>query len=241
METGASVAAEISLELVAEGFTQPVYLTHAADKRLFVVEQPGRIVQFVPGGTGTRVFLDIRNRVRLARNEQGLLSVAFHPQFVCNGRLFVNYTKAGGTTVVAEFAADAARATAQPSSERVILEVKQPYGNHNGGQLQFGPDGFLYIGMGDGGAGGDPRGAGQNQRTLLGAMLRIDIDGKHPYAIPGSNPYARGGGLDEIWAIGLRNPWRFSSDRKNGDLYIADVGQNEFEVVNWQKAWCDVD
>ena len=146
-------AAEISLELVAEGFTQPVYLTHAADKRLFVVEQPGRIVQFVPSGTGTRVFLDIRKRVRSAGNEQGPLSVAFHPQFARNGRLFVNDTKAGGTTVVAEFSAGAARATAQPSSERVILEVKQPHGNHNDGQLQFGPDGFLYIGMGDGGAG----------------------------------------------------------------------------------------
>jgi glucose/arabinose dehydrogenase len=225
--------AGVVLERFAEGFERPVHLTHAGERRVFVVEQPGTIrVLGEDGRTASQAFLDIRHRVRDSGNEQGLLSVAFHPRFAQNGRFFVNYTDRRGASVVAEFSAGARRALADPNSERRLLSVDQPYSNHNGGQLAFGPDGFLYIGMGDGGAGGDPLNAGQDTSTLLGAMLRIDVDGARPYTIPASNPFVKGGGRPEIWAIGLRNPWRFSFDPVTGDLYIADVGQNAFEEIH---------
>jgi glucose/arabinose dehydrogenase len=229
------VSAQPGLEVVASGLTRPVYVTHAGDDRLFLVEQAGVIKVRQPHGA-IAGFLDIRDRVGSRGNEQGLLSVAFHPGFAKNRRLFVYYTDRGGDTVVAEFRADASATKASPKSERRLLEVPQPYSNHNGGQLQFGPDGYLYIGLGDGGSGGDPLNAGQDRNTLLGALLRIDVDGAAPYSVPSDNPYAGGGGRAEIWATGLRNPWRFSFDRTTDDLYIADVGQNRLEEVSVQRA-----
>lgn len=224
----------IAFEPVVSGVTRPVAIAHAGDARLFITLQDGRIVIW----DGTRLlpepFLDIRARVT-SGGERGLLSVAFHPRYRENGFFFVNYTDLGGDTVVARFKVSAADPNrADPASFRQILFVDQPFANHNGGQLQFGPDGFLYIGMGDGGSGGDPGNRAQNLNDLLGKMLRIDIDAE-PYAIPPSNPFAgQPGRRGEIWASGLRNPWRFSFDRVNGDLWIADVGQGQWEEIDFQ-------
>ncbi|MGH7474435.1 MAG: PQQ-dependent sugar dehydrogenase, partial [Candidatus Methylomirabilales bacterium] len=180
-------------------------------------------------------FLDISRLVR-SGGEQGLLSVAFHPRYATNGLFYVNYTDRVGDTVVARYTVSANRDRADAASALVVLTIAQPYPNHNGGQLQFGPDGTLYIGMGDGGSAGDPHGHGQNPNSLLGKMLRIDVN-VPPYAVPKTNPFVGPGPpLDEIWALGLRNPWRFSFDRQSGDLYIADVGQNSREEVNVQPA-----
>ncbi|MDX1615684.1 MAG: PQQ-dependent sugar dehydrogenase [Candidatus Promineifilaceae bacterium] len=225
----------VSLAQVAGGFERPTYLTHAGDERLFVLEQVGRISILSQGQRLGEPFLDIRDRVGSANLEQGLLSVAFHPQHASNGRFFVYYTDRGGTVIVAEYrvhADDTNRADAE--SERVLLSVPQPYPNHNGGQLQFGPDGFLYIGLGDGGSAGDPQGHGQNRQTLLGSLLRIDVDAGEPYDIPGDNPFVEQSEVpDEIYAYGLRNPWRFSFDRATSDLFLADVGQQQWEEVNF--------
>jgi glucose/arabinose dehydrogenase len=176
-------------------------------------------------------FLDISDDVT-AGGEQGLLGLAFHPAYEQNGRFFVNYTDLNGDTVVAEYRRTGERA-AGPGTERVLLHIEQPYPNHNGGMLAFGPDGFLYIGMGDGGSGGDPHDNGQRLDTLLGKMLRIDVDAGRPYGIPSDNPFV--GDEErrpEIWAYGLRNPWRFSFDRQTADLFIGDVGQNELEEID---------
>ncbi len=235
-------AEAISLDLVSGGLTRPVYLTHAFDDRLFVVEQAGTIRIVSGGQVEPEPFLDISDRVRSASLEQGLLSVAFHPDFATNGRFFVNYTDLNGDTVIAEYeirADDPGRG--DPDSERVLLNVSQPFANHNGGQLGFGPDGYLYVGMGDGGSAGDPLNNGQNPNTLLGALLRLDVNesdaGSEAYAVPADNPFVgQPGGREEIWATGLRNPWRFSFDLQSGDLYIADVGQNNWEEVNFQPA-----
>ena len=226
----------IGLELLADGFSNPVYLAHAGDGtgRLFVVEQPG-VLRILDSerGIGEEPFLDIRPRVR-SGGERGLLSVAFHPQYRENGRFFVNYTREpDGVTVVAEYRVSGDPNRADPQSERIILTIEQPFPNHNGGQLQFGPDGMLYLGMGDGGAAGDPLGHGQNLSTLLGALLRVDVDSGEPYAIPEDNPFVgRAGARPEIWAYGLRNPWRFSFDRCDGRLFLADVGQDRWEEVD---------
>lgn len=231
-------AQNIQLVTYAKGFSGPVYLTAAPGEKnsLYIVEQRGTIQKFV--NDKKNLFLDIRDRVR-SGGEKGLLSMAFHPKYPTDNRIFVNYTKFNGTlmrgtlyTRISEFKVNLKKAQAQSASERVILEIKQPYSNHNGGQIAFGKDGYLYIGMGDGGSGGDPRGHGQNVNTLLGAMLRIDIN-KKPYGIPPTNPFAKNRkGKPEIWAYGLRNPWRFSFDRKTGQLYVADVGQNKYEEVH---------
>lgn len=220
-------------------FQRPVYLTHANDGRLFVVEQHGLIHIVQDGQLAPQPFLDIRDRVGSNANEQGLLSVAFHPDYAENGLFYVNYTDSNGSTIIARFHVDAEEPNrADPSSEQRLLTIAQPYSNHNGGLIKFGPDGYLYIGMGDGGSQGDPEGHGQSKRTLLGALLRIDVNtADAPYGIPASNPFvgddaARG----EIWATGLRNPWRFSFDRQTGDLFIADVGQNQWEEVSFQPA-----
>ena len=225
----------VVLETVASGFEQPVHIHHAGDGsgRLFVVEQPGRIMVLDRGRRNRRVFLDIRDRVR-AGGEKGLLSVAFHPDFRRNGRFYVNYT--GGRrvlkTVVAEFRVDA-RGQGDPRSERRLLEITQPYGNHNGGQVAFGPDRYLYVGMGDGGAANDPLQHGQNVATLLGALLRIDVNRADGYGIPADNPFAgRGEGRAEIFAYGFRNPWRFSFDPVTGALWLADVGQSAREEID---------
>jgi glucose/arabinose dehydrogenase len=223
---------------VLDGFISPVYLTHAFDDRLFVVEQAGTIQVVRAGAMGAAPFLDIQERVGDAGNEQGLLSLAFHPDYAANGHFYVNYTDNSGDTVVSRFERQASNPDlADPASETIIIAVDQPFANHNGGQLQFGPDGYLYIGMGDGGSGGDPAGHGQDQTTLLGDLLRIDINSAEPYAIPTDNPFAADSGRrGEIWGSGLRNPWRFSFDRATGDLYVADVGQGAWEEVNFQPA-----
>jgi glucose/arabinose dehydrogenase len=240
-ETATSVAVEMPVENVqliplVSGFERPTYLTHAFDDRLFVVEQAGTIRVIQGGNLLDEPFLDIRNKVGSSGLEQGLLSVAFHPQYVENGRFFVNYTDREGATIVAGYQVSPSDPNrADPESEQVLLRISQPYQNHNGGQLQFGPDGYLYIGMGDGGSAGDPLNNGQDPSTLLGTLLRIDVEEGGQYSVPQDNPFnGSGDARGEIWAIGLRNPWRFSFDRENGDLFIADVGQNQLEEIDYQ-------
>jgi len=223
---------QIALQQIADGFDRPLHITHAGDGsgRLFVVEKVGRIKIVHDGQVLPEPFLDITNRVGSRANEQGLLSVAFHPRYRENGWLFVNYTDNDGDTVVSRFSAAGDRA--DPSSEQIVLTIGQPFANHNGGLVIFGPDGMLYIGMGDGGSAGDPLGAGQNRWTLLGKILRINVE-TLPYTIPPDNPWADGSeGWQEIWVFGVRNPWRFSFDRATGDLFVADVGQNRQEEVH---------
>jgi len=181
----------------------------------------------------TTLFLDIRDRVNDGSNEQGLLGLAFHPNFSQNGYFFVNYTGQGGDTFVARFEVTSDPNWVDPASEKIILRIKQPFGNHNGGHLAFGPNGQLYIGTGDGGSANDPQGNAQNLNTLLGKMLRLDINHAEPYGVPADNPFIGTGSRPEIWAYGLRNPWRFSFDRLTGDLYIGDVGQNQWEEINF--------
>ncbi len=232
-------AVGLRAEVVASGFSAPLQVTNAGDGsgRLFVVEQGGRIRVVRDGQVSREPFLDIRDRVG-AGGERGLLGLAFSPAFPADRRFFVDYTDLGGTTVISSFLAGSGAAAegADPASEEVLLRIAQPYPNHNGGGLAFGPDGLLYIGLGDGGGSGDPEGNGQRLDTLLGKLLRIDVtapppDGR-PYAIPTGNPFASGGGAPEIWAIGLRNPWRFSFDRLTGELWIGDVGQNRYEEID---------
>ncbi len=230
---------EISLELFATGLTQPTDIENAGDERLFITEQQGIIK--VISGAGTVLstpFLDIRSRVGDNANERGLLGLAFHPDYANNGYFFVNYTNNSGDTRVSRFSVSEEDPNqADPDSEVIILEIDQPYSNHNGGCIKFGPDGYLYIGMGDGGSGGDPYGNGQNGQALLAKILRIDIDTGNPYGIPADNPFVGDDSvLDEIWALGVRNPWRFSFDRETGDLWIADVGQDEWEEIDFQPA-----
>jgi glucose/arabinose dehydrogenase len=222
----------LGVEQVASGLDQPVYLTApVSDPRLFIVEQPGRIRVVENGRLLDKPFLDIVNKVR-SGGEQGLLSVAFHPQYRSNGFLFVNHTDKNGDTRIERYTVSTDRNVADPLSAKVILSIDQRYSNHQGGLNLFGPDGMLYIGMGDGGSQGDPHGNGQNRNVLLAKLLRLNVDRGEPYLIPAANPYAKGGGKAEIWAIGLRNPWRFSFDRFSGLLYIADVGGDRFEEVN---------
>lgn len=236
---------QISLSTVAGGFAQPVHVTHAGDGsgRIFVVEQAGRIRILDNGTVLPAPFLDLAslNPPRLvAGGEQGLLSVAFPPGFAAKGYFYVDYTRTPeGATVVARYRVSAGDANvADPASEEVILAIPQPFANHNGGQLAFGPDGYLYIGMGDGGSGGDPLNNGQSPGTLLGKLLRIDVEsGTAPYGIPPTNPFLDNAAYrPEIWALGVRNPWRFSFDRGTGDLYIGDVGQGSFEEIDFQAA-----
>lgn len=223
----------LATELVADGLASPVYLTApVGDARLFIVEQPGRVRIVASGQLLPTPFLDLTGQV-LSGGERGLFSLAFHPDYTSNGFLYVNYTDANGDTRVERYTASADPDRADPASAKLILQVTQPFGNHNGGQLQFGPDGMLYAFMGDGGGAGDPLGSGQDPATLLGAALRVDVDGGDPYAIPADNPFVgRPGARPEIWALGLRNPWRASFDRNTGTLYIADVGQNRLEEIN---------
>jgi glucose/arabinose dehydrogenase len=218
------------------GLVRSDYLTHAGDDRLFVVEQPGRIRIIRDDRLLDRPYLDIVEKVSTSGNERGLLSVAFHPDYAANGQFFVNYTRQpDGATVIERYTVspnDPDRADDQ--SGKVTLVIAQPEANHNGGQLQFGPDGYLYIGMGDGGGAGDRHGSignGQDLKALLGKILRIDVTNQDTYVIPATNPFGT-----EVWAYGLRNPWRFSFDRSTGDLYMADVGQNAYEEVNFQPA-----
>jgi len=225
-------------ELVLNGLERPIAIAEPGDGsgRLFIAEQPGVIRIYQGGALLPEPFLDIRPRVGSRGNEQGLLGLAFHPAYAQNGLFYVNYTDLNGDSVIARFSVsgnDANRADA--GTELQLMNISQPYANHNGGSVVFGPDGYLYLGLGDGGSGGDPQGNAQSLNTLLGKILRIDVDNGNPYAIPPGNQFS-GGGAAEIWAYGLRNPWRFSFDRLTGDVYIADVGQNAWEEVNFLPA-----
>jgi len=223
-------------------FTRPVDLQHAGDQsnRLFVVEQAGLISVFPNDSTvaAKTIFLDIRSKVQDQGNEQGLLGLAFHPDYETNGFFFVNYTATNPErTVISRFKVSQNPDQADAASEQVILTFAQPYSNHNGGQVSFGPDGYLYIAAGDGGSGGDPQGNGQNRAALLGKILRIDVDKQENgalYGIPADNPFANNtsGYRKEIYAYGMRNPWRFSFDPANGKLWAGDVGQNSFEEID---------
>ena len=237
---------EINLELYSEGptggFTKPTTITNAGDDRLFVLDQPGQVyVIDEDGNTIDTPFLDIEDQVGSQGNEQGLLGLAFHPNYSENGEFYLNYTDTEGSTIVSRWSVSESDPNqADAESEEVLLTVPQPFGNHNGGHIEFGPDGYLYIGMGDGGSGGDPQDNAQDPLTLLGKMLRIDVDNGDPYAIPEDNPFAGDDfTLDEIWALGLRNPWRYSFDSETGDLWIGDVGQDELEEVDFQPASSD--
>ena len=225
-------AQELELELFQSGFNQPVVIENAGDSRLFIVEQPG-VIQVVDDSVYT--FLNIQSIVQ-SGGERGLLGLAFHPDFQSNGLFFVNYTQLNGDTRISRFnTLETNPLIADPTSEIILLNIEQPFSNHNGGDLHFGLDGYLYIATGDGGAGGDPENFSQNTQSLLGKMLRIDIDNGLPYTIPNDNPFVSDPStLDEIWAIGLRNPWRFHIDENNGDIWIADVGQNLWEEINYQ-------
>jgi glucose/arabinose dehydrogenase len=223
---------------IAGGLSQPVDLqAPRGDRRLFVVEQPGRIRILRDGSVLPTPFLDIVARVG-SGGERGLLGLAFHPQYGTNGRFFVNYTDRAGDTHIAEFRVSNNPDVADPATERQILFVQQPFSNHNGGALAFGPDGMLYIGLGDGGSGGDPFRNAQNLATPLGKLLRIDVSGTtSPFVVPPDNPFVgRAGAFPSIWSLGLRNPWRFSFDATTGDLYIGDVGQNQVEEIDFQPA-----
>lgn len=235
----------IGLAPVASGFAQPVYVNGPGDgtNRLFVVERTGRIRIIAGGEVLPEPFLDIVSIVQSGGSEQGLLSVAFPPDFAESGVFYVYYTAQGeegvGDNTIARYGlSESDPNRADPDSAEVLLAVTDDRVNHNGGPLVFGPDGYLYAGLGDGGGGGDPEGNAQNPGTLLGSVLRIDADaGAAPYAIPPDNPFADGGaGAPEVWAWGLRNPWRLSFDRQSGDLFVGDVGQNAIEEVNWVPA-----
>jgi glucose/arabinose dehydrogenase len=229
-------AQQVNVRQLATGLPNITSIVHAQDSRLFLTLQRGQVRIWDGTAILPAPFLDISSRVSCC-GEQGLLSIVFHPRYRENGFFFVNYTDREGKTVVARYSVTSDRNVADPNSETVLLTVPQPFDNHNGGEMQFGPDGYLYIGLGDGGSGGDPLNNGQNLNSLLGKILRIDVDDHPPYAIPPSNPFAKSTtARPEIWAYGLRNPWRFTFDRENGDLWIADVGQGSWEEVNLQRS-----
>jgi glucose/arabinose dehydrogenase len=224
---------------VVTGLTHPTDLigTHDGTGRLLILEQPGKIRVVENGKLLPDPMLDITSKVGSEGNEQGLLGIAVHPHFGENGFIYLNYTNKQGNTVIVRYEAVQSGDYVDPASEKILLQVKQPFPNHNGGSMVFGLDGYLYLGLGDGGSGGDPQGNGQNLKTYLGKILRIDVDHGDPYAIPADNPFADGkNGLPEIWAYGLRNPWRFSFDAATGDLYIGDVGQDTWEEIDFLPA-----
>jgi len=232
-----SNAQEVNIELFKDGFSSPVDIQNSGDDRLFIVEQGGRIKILNADGTiNPDPFLDISSLVSTG-SEKGLLGLAFHPNYTNNGYFFVDYTNNSGDTQIARYSVDDSNSNiADPDSAFLIINAEQPYSNHNGGCIQFGPDGYLYIGLGDGGSGGDPQNRAQNLETLMGKLLRIDVDNMadgNNYAIPTDNPFVENpDALDEIWAYGLRNPWRFTFDSTTNDLWIADVGQGDIEEVN---------
>jgi len=238
---GGNDQATVELELVADGFDNPVQVVspEADPERLFIVEQPGVILILRDGQVLPEPFLDISSLVSYG-GEQGLLSMVFPPGSDGTDNFYVDYTRDGdGATVVARYYVSPQNPdSALAGSAETVITVDQPFGNHNGGMTAFGPDGYLYIALGDGGGSGDPEGNGQDTQTLLGSILRIDVESAaDPYGIPGDNPYAGVQGYrDEIWAYGLRNPWRFSFDRSTGDMYIADVGQENWEEIDYQPA-----
>jgi glucose/arabinose dehydrogenase len=235
-------ATTLTTTRVAAGLEFPVFAGAPAGdaERVFILEQNGRILILKDGALLAQPFLDIDALVPdvSISDERGLLGLAFHPEYATSGYFYLDYTDLSGNTVIARYTVSGDPDRADPGSAAILLTIKQPFGNHNGGTLAFGPlDGFLYIGMGDGGSSGDPGDRAQDDGTLLGKMLRIDVDTGEPYGIPPDNPFAGPGDpLDEIWAKGLRNPYRWSFDRQTGDLYIADVGQGAWEEVDFQPA-----
>lgn len=225
--------ATILLDYVAGVPSTVTEITHMGDARLLIVQQSGQIRVLANGVLQPTPLLDLSGGVSTDAPERGLLGLAVHPDFAVNGHFFVNYTDLNGDTRVERYTLDAGDpAVADPASARLILSVPQPAANHNGGALRFGPDGYLYISLGDGGGGGDPNDNAQNPDALLGKILRIDVDAGAPYAIPPDNPFAAGGGRPEIWLLGVRNPWRMAFDAVTGDLWLADVGQRTYEEIN---------
>jgi glucose/arabinose dehydrogenase len=226
----------LSAQLVVSGLSSPVFLTAPPGDttgRLFVIEQGGRVIIVRNGAALGTPFLDLTDSV-VSGGEQGLLGMAFYPDYASSGRFIVSYTRLDGSSVVARYRVSTGNPDlADPLSGQTLLTVSQPYANHNGGMVAFGPDGYLYFGLGDGGGGGDPLNTGQDRTDLLGSMLRLDVSGAGGYATPSSNPYAGSATFRaELWNYGLRNPWRFSFDRQTGDLYIGDVGQNALEEID---------
>jgi glucose/arabinose dehydrogenase len=214
--------------MIVSGLQRPVDLQPDGSGRLFIIEKAGQIRIIQNDQLVEAPFLDITDRVNSTGNEQGLLGLAFHPQYAQNGRFFVNYTDNNGHNVIARFQVSNDPNSADPNSEVRLLAVDDPFPNHNGGVLAFGPDGYLYAGLGDGGSQGDPFGNGQNTKALLGKILRLDVNSAEPYAVPADNPFE-----NEVWAYGLRNPWRFSFDKSTDDLYIGDVGQDTWEEIDF--------
>ena len=230
-------AAGYTWEIISDHINAPTDIQSARDGsgRIFITERPGRIRIIKNNQLAENPFLDITNITGSKGAEQGLLGLAFHPNFSQNDYYYINYTDKNGNTHISRFTAFGDGTI--DGSEKQILIVQQPFPNHNGGALAFGPDGYLYIGLGDGGSGGDPYGNAQSTNTMLGKILRIDVNSGDPYSIPPDNPYtSENGGYPEIWAIGLRNPWRFSFDRQTGHLCLADVGQDQWEEVNFVPA-----
>ncbi len=231
---------KLSSVLIADGYKKPVFVTSYPnnEKLLYVVEQAGLIKIIQNGEKVSSPFFDINKKVvnpSRPGDERGLLGFAFHPDHINNGKFYINYMDNDGFTIVSEFSVNS-ELRANHESERIILKLEQPYRNHNGGDIQFGPDGYLYISIGDGGKAGDPLNAGQDLNTIFGKIIRVDIE-QEPYGIPKSNPfYGQKDKRGEIWAWGLRNVWRFSFDKQNGDIYYGDVGQNKWEEVNFEPA-----
>jgi glucose/arabinose dehydrogenase len=227
-------------DLITEGLNQPVGLAARGwSGRMFVLEQAGVIRTLQDGKLHEDPFLDLRDRVSTkGSTTAGLLGLAFRPQYAQNGSFYIHYSEVGGTSVIARYETIANKHVGDPTSELRLMEISFPIGEHRGGDLEFGPDGFLYISVGDGGASGygDQEGNAQNPGSWLGKILRIDVDSKEPYGIPSENPFVSGGGLPEVWAYGLRNPWRFTFDRQTGEMYIADVGENLWEEINFLPA-----
>jgi glucose/arabinose dehydrogenase len=227
-------AQTIALQSFATGFSEPLEIAHAGDSRLFVVQKGGliRIVN-ANGSVNATPFLNISSLVSTV-SERGLLGLAFHPNYATNGYFFINYSNTSGDTVIARYSVNSGNPGVANTTGTILMTITQPYSNHNGGSIKFGPDGYLYIGMGDGGSGGDPGNRAQNINENLGKMLRIDVNSTIApyYTNPATNPYVGVAGNDEIWAIGLRNPWKFSFNRLNGDLWIADVGQGSVEEID---------
>lgn len=232
------VLPDLQLISFSSGYTLPIDIENCGDSRLFIVQKTGQI--FICDSTGkkrTNPFLDISAKIYSVGNEQGLLGLAFDPNYSSNGFFYVNYINKQKNTTVARFTVSSNPNKANAKSEKVLLIIKQPYNNHNGGCVKFGADGYLYIGMGDGGNEGDPKNYGQNTMTLLGKMLRIDVEHGNPYAIPPDNPFVGNPNYKpEIWNVGMRNPWRFSFDASTGDLWIGDVGQDNWEEIDMQNA-----